>query len=254
MTWARDLLSQPDDLPQTQPDRDVVIAEGLAALGLLPPLLTLIVVEIAGGGLPSIMSRQVAYANYAFCACFLAEWMLGLVLARSRTAYLRNAWLLGDLVSSVPLAYVFQAFRLARVGRVLRFVKLLKLVRARRFRFPLGRLARAVAVSASVALAGAFALEAVEPELVHGLGEALWWSAVTITTVGYGDIAPTTPGGRLVGAVLMITGVGVFSYLAGLMAAVVFDPQEDFIMESVVRVEGKLDRVLERLEDFDSRA
>jgi voltage-gated potassium channel len=151
------------------------------------------------------------------------------------------------MISSLPLGYIFQAARLARLGRLLRFVKLLKLVRARRFRFPVGRLARAVGVAASVACAGAFALEAVEPETVHGLGEAMWWSTVTLSTVGYGDIAPLTGPGRLIGVVLMITGVGVFSYLAGLMASVVFDPEEDFIMETVVRVEAKLDKVLERL-------
>ena len=102
-------------------------------------------------------------------------------------------------------------------------------------------------MGASVACAGAFALEGVEPGAVDGLGEAMWWAATTVSTVGYGDVAPETGPGRLIGVMLMMTGVGVFSYLAGLMAAVVFDPEENFVVESVVRVEAKLDAVLEQL-------
>ncbi len=214
---------------------------------LLPPLFTLIAVEIASGGLPSVMTAQVAMVNYLFCSMFLLEWALGLLLARNKIAYLTNLWLLGDFVSSLPLAYIFQGARLVRLGRLLRFVKLLKLIRARRFRFPVQRLSRAVGVALSVAIAGAFALEAVEHDTVQGFDDALWWSLVTITTVGYGDIIPLSIAGRFVAVVLMVTGVGVFSYLAGLMATVVFDPEEDFMMESIVRVEAKLDQVLDQL-------
>jgi voltage-gated potassium channel len=43
--------------------------------------------------------------------------------------------------------------------------------------------------------------------------DALWWAVVTVTTVGYGDITPETVGGRIVAAVLMIVGIGMFSLL-----------------------------------------
>ncbi len=47
--------------------------------------------------------------------------------------------------------------------------------------------------------------------LVEGLGSAFWWSAVTMTTVGYGDKAPMTPGGRLIGLVWMFAGIIMIS-------------------------------------------
>ena len=49
--------------------------------------------------------------------------------------------------------------------------------------------------------------------------DALWWSASTITTVGYGDKYPTTIEGQLVAAVLMITGIALFSAGAGMFAS-----------------------------------
>lgn len=53
----------------------------------------------------------------------------------------------------------------------------------------------------------------------HGLGSAFWWSAVTMTTVGYGDKAPRTTGGRLVGLVWMFAGVIIISGFTAQIAA-----------------------------------
>jgi voltage-gated potassium channel len=48
---------------------------------------------------------------------------------------------------------------------------------------------------------------------------ALWWTLVTITTVGYGDIAPTTIGGRLIGALTMLAGIGLIGTLSAMLAS-----------------------------------
>ena len=49
--------------------------------------------------------------------------------------------------------------------------------------------------------------------------DALWWAFVTITTVGYGDRYPVTPEGRIVAAVLMTAGVGLFGTFSGFVAS-----------------------------------
>jgi len=46
----------------------------------------------------------------------------------------------------------------------------------------------------------------VDPHDFPTIGLALWWAVMTVTTVGYGDIVPTTPAGRIVAAALMVTG------------------------------------------------
>src|SRR6185295_3766564 len=51
-------------------------------------------------------------------------------------------------------------------------------------------------------------------------GQALWWAVVTITTVGYGDYYPVTPGGRLTATVVMFCGVGIIGSLASILASV----------------------------------
>ncbi len=50
-------------------------------------------------------------------------------------------------------------------------------------------------------------------------GDALWWTIVTLTTVGYGDIVPKTTAGRVDGVMIMIAGVSVLGLLAGSMAS-----------------------------------
>ncbi|MBI9081235.1 MAG: ion transporter [Pseudodesulfovibrio sp.] len=52
---------------------------------------------------------------------------------------------------------------------------------------------------------------------------ALWWTVVTLTTVGYGDMVPSTIGGRIMGGVVMICGIGLVSTLTGNMASMLVE-------------------------------
>jgi voltage-gated potassium channel len=58
----------------------------------------------------------------------------------------------------------------------------------------------------------------VQPETFGNVPSALWWAVVTLTTTGYGDAVPITPLGRLVAAVVMICGLGVFGLWTGILA------------------------------------
>ena len=56
-------------------------------------------------------------------------------------------------------------------------------------------------------------------------GDALWWGLVTVTTVGYGDEYPVTTGGRLVGVLLLVSGVALFATFTGYLANAFLAPQ-----------------------------
>ncbi len=57
-------------------------------------------------------------------------------------------------------------------------------------------------------------------------GDALWWSIVTLTTVGYGDAFPVTAGGRITAIFVMFMGVGIIGALASILASFLVAPTE----------------------------
>lgn len=101
-----------------------------------------------------------------------------------------------------------------------------------------------------------------QPEVFGDIPSALWWVVVTLTTVGYGDAIPATVLGKLLGAVIMLLGVGMVALPAGMLASrfsEVMHQQQTlfrrFVKESV-ELSGNVDEVLveqKRLELFISR-
>jgi voltage-gated potassium channel len=57
-----------------------------------------------------------------------------------------------------------------------------------------------------------------QPASFPNVPAALWWAVVTLTTTGYGDVVPITPLGRMVAALVMISGLGVFGLWTGILA------------------------------------
>jgi voltage-gated potassium channel len=53
---------------------------------------------------------------------------------------------------------------------------------------------------------------------LHSFFDALWWASTTITTVGYGDVYPTTPAGRIVGVITMAAGISAFAVVTAKVA------------------------------------
>ncbi|NIW78577.1 MAG: two pore domain potassium channel family protein, partial [Calditrichae bacterium] len=58
-----------------------------------------------------------------------------------------------------------------------------------------------------------------EPK-VNNWTDALWWSIVTMTTVGYGDITPDTLGGKVIGSFVMVIGIGILGMLTATIASI----------------------------------
>lgn len=69
-----------------------------------------------------------------------------------------------------------------------------------------------------IVLASSIAITYFEPDVTFVSG--IWWSIVTLTTVGYGDISPTTAGGRVVAGIIMFFGIGILGMLSANLASI----------------------------------
>ena len=76
-----------------------------------------------------------------------------------------------------------------------------------------------VLVTVSVALIAGFVATLVDKEDFPTFGDGVWWAIVTTATVGYGDIVPTTPWGRVVGSALIIFGVTFLTFLTAIVTS-----------------------------------
>jgi len=189
----------------------------LAALISVP----LTIVEVNG---QNGLAFQVA--DWTIWAVFAVEYALAFVLAESRRRHLTSAWLslLVVVVSFPLLPALFAAVRLARLIRLMRLVRLAafgaRLMPA--LKSTLGRrgLVYVLALFGLLIVMAGAVMSLVEPQTVKGnMWDGMWWAVVTATTVGYGDIAPTSPPGRLVAVALMLFGIGLTATLAASVAA-----------------------------------
>jgi voltage-gated potassium channel len=62
-----------------------------------------------------------------------------------------------------------------------------------------------------------------QPDNFGSIPRAMWWSTVTLTTVGYGDVFPVTPLGRVLAAITAVMGIGLIAMPAGILAAAFSD-------------------------------
>jgi voltage-gated potassium channel len=113
-------------------------------------------------------------------------------------------------------------------------------------------LPRAVATVIAVAftlvmVAGALE-RIVEPDTFTSLGLAYWWAVVTVTTVGYGDVVPESPGGRIVGTMLMLTGLGLIPTLTSLVVSTLIGKRTRAQQEQLDRQGREHAAALERIE------
>ena len=118
---------------------------------------------------------------------------------------------------------VFRAFKLIRYNKAIdRFGLAFKYVKEEVILFLI-----VTAVMIFITSAGIYYFEkAAQPEVFKSVFHSAWWSVVTLTTVGYGDVYPITTGGRIFTFFVLLTGVGLITVPAGLIASALSKARE----------------------------
>lgn len=190
--------------------------------------------------LPFENEGWVLVANLAVWAVFVADYVTRLTLSTDRKGFLKRNVI--DLLAIMPADF-FRALRVLRLARLLRVVRAATVV---------GRVLRDVrgvvgtnglhwvlTVSVCAVTAGALVAWLVEPT-IDSLPDAAWWSVVTATTVGYGDLSPENPLARVVAVVLMLVGIGTIGMLTGSIATYFIGDHEEQGDPEVAHIRDRL--------------
>lgn len=153
---------------------------------------------------------------------------------KGRLRYVFTPMALIDLVAILPfyLPFAFSIdLRIVRLLRLLRIFRLLKMTRYVESMRTFQNVFKAKRVELTLTLVLIFlllilassAMYAVEseaqPDKFSSIPETLWWGVITLTTIGYGDIYPITPIGKVIGGVIAFLGIGLFALPAGILAS-----------------------------------
>lgn len=168
-------------------------------------------------------------------AVFAAEYVLRLLASPNPLRYALSLWGIIDLLSFLPaIALLTPEWQ---VVRALRLVRLLKLFRSSR---ALDRLVVALkdvrgellvfgvisALMLYVSAVGIYLFEHdAQPEVFTSILTSLWWAVASFTTVGYGDMVPITPGGRLFTTFVLFIGLGIIAVPAAIVTTALLETQ-----------------------------
>jgi voltage-gated potassium channel len=162
----------------------------------------------------------------------LGDFFYRLKTAEDRSGYFFRGFGWADLLSSMPFPQfkILRLFRLWRVIRLFMEFGVRNLVREFITHRAENALLTVVFLVLCVLEFGSISVlyvEAASPDAnITDASDAIWWTYVTITTVGYGDRFPVTNLGRIVGVFVMTAGVGLFGTLSGFLAQSFLSPSK----------------------------
>ncbi|MCE7792323.1 potassium channel family protein [Salipaludibacillus sp. CUR1] len=174
---------------------------------------------------------------------FVVDYFFRVSISEQKWHYIKKHPL--DLIAIIPLDAIFRLARLARLVRVLRLFAI-----GMRYYKPVhdilkrNGLQKAFTIVIALIFAGAIPIVLVEDSITT-YHDAVWWSIVTATTVGYGDISPETILGRLIAVIFMVFGIGLIGLLTGTIATYFIDNKQNIETadKQIEFVKSELDRI-----------
>lgn len=200
----------------------------MIAVGSLPLLL----LETISDRLPDGDRNFIFIVNFVVFFAFAIDYILKLVLTDSKPTYIRTQWVsllivISQFFALLPALGVLGVLRGVRAVRVLGVIaRVIGIGTATKssgkefFKKNAASVAFGIAGLTLITSAVAFTIveDVGEGRRINSFFDALWWSAATITTVGYGDIYPATTAGRIIAVFTMVIGISTLAVVTARIA------------------------------------
>ncbi len=162
---------------------------------------------------------------------------------RGRVRFALTPLALVDLSAVLPfyLPFIHADLRAMRMFRMVRIMRVMRIAKLGRYSESLQMLVRVLRSRAEQLASGVFILlillvvaasvmyyaeKEAQPKIFSSIPAAMWWASVTLTTVGYGDMYPVTPIGKIAGAITAMLGIGMFALPCAILGAGFMDEVE----------------------------
>jgi voltage-gated potassium channel len=213
-------------------------------------ILVVIVISIALVMLESVGRLNLKYywefyiAEWIITIIFTIEYILRIISIKKPKHYIFSFYGIVDLLSTIPtyIVFIFGGHNLLFAVRALRLLRVFRILKVTRYIGESNRLKNALKSSGpkiTVFLFAVLIICIIMGTLMHLVeGEAggfdnipvsIYWSIVTLTTVGFGDIHPITPLGRFIASFIMIVGYGIIAVPTGIVSSEFTKSQKDNI-------------------------
>ncbi|MDR7187377.1 voltage-gated potassium channel [Microbacterium sp. BE35] len=201
----------------------------IGALSILSILNLVLMYAIAGD---RALELVLSVMNALFSAIFLGDFIYRISTAPKASRYFFRGFGWADLLASLP----FPQFKILRLFRLLRVFRLLRELGPRTVWTTLihdranSALMTLLLMGILVLQFGSISILYVEEDAdganITSASDALWYTIVTISTVGYGDQYPVTNAGRMIGTLIIVVGVGIFGTFTGYLANLFLGPRK----------------------------
>ena len=199
--------------------------------------------------------RSIAFViDVLIWLAFLIEFVTLISVTKDKKRYVKTNWLnLAIIVVSPPLPLRalpgFEALRIIRVLRVLRvFVVLSRGTKGFKKFYAKNSINYVLYLTVILVFICGFIFSIFEKG--KSFFDGIWWAIETVSTVGYGDIAPLTPAGRALGIVLIFLGIGFMSMLTAAISAYFVEKDSNREMKQLLE---KLDTLSKDIEELKKK-
>lgn len=226
-------------------------------IGLLALMLSVMLILDLMYKLPLMVVKSFYYINFIVSILFLCDYIIRIIISKKKINFIINN--IVDFLSTIPfivigiailrldiLNFINLKVRLEIVKVILLIILIIKFKNKIKETVKVNKFNYLLIVTTIIIVLGAVIISLLEDMT---FGDAIWWSFVTFTTVGYGDVLLTTSLGRLVAIILMIFGIGFIGITTSTIAAYIVnkdirrDKKRNFRDETIEFIKYRIDNL-----------